>query len=50
MFCYWQHQRRRNGKINIAAFINLFYKDSPDYCLEVWVERTIYDANKNAGK
>lgn len=39
-----QHERRKHGKINIARFINLFYNDYEDYCMEAWVEWTL--ANK----
>ena len=41
MFAYDQHQRRRDKKLNLAWLVNLFYKNNPDYCLEVWVERTL---------
>ena len=33
-----QHQRRRDKKLNITWFINLFYKKSCyDYCMDSWV-------------
>jgi hypothetical protein len=41
MFAYDQHERRRDKKFNVAWAINLFYPNSPDHCLEVWVERTL---------
>ena len=46
MFCYEQHQRRRDRKLNAAWLVNLFYRNSPDHCLEVWVERTLNDRHK----
>jgi len=36
-----QHQRRRDKKLNLAWLINIFFRHSVDYCLEVWVERTL---------
>jgi hypothetical protein len=32
-----QHQRWRDGKINLKGLINFFYRDSVDYCLEAWI-------------
>ena len=41
IFAYDQHQRRKDKKLNLAWLVNLFYRNNPDYCLEVWVERTL---------
>lgn len=46
IFAYNQHQRRRDKKLNVAWAINLFYPNSPDHCLEVWVERTLSSRRK----
>ena len=41
MLAVKQYQRRRYGKINITRFINWWYRDNHDYCMEAWIEWTL---------
>ena len=41
MFAVKQHQRRREHKINLTWFVNLFHMSYADYCMEAWIAWTL---------
>jgi len=45
-FAVVQHQRRRDGKFNIAFLINMFKRDYMDFCMESWIVHALENKKK----
>tara|TARA_R110000796_G_scaffold248956_1_gene376277 strand:- start:460 stop:624 length:165 start_codon:yes stop_codon:yes gene_type:complete len=45
-FAVGQHQRRRDGRFNIAFLINVFKGDYMDFCMEAWIVHALENKKK----